>query len=525
MDYNRIYEQLIVNARTKEQTLKENGGYYEVHHIVPRSMGGDDGPNNLVALSYREHFIAHWLLYKIHKTPEMYWAWSMMSCVSGGRENDSYRCTSTEFELIKRQRRDVIKQMAKNPQYDYIYHKFNSKKYFINVDTGEKVLVEKQDYEKYQQHPWKQLTEGRVKIVNIKTGETTSVERGDPLLNSEDWEFMKFLYTSDYHVFVVRHKQQRYRWIFKANDPEFKQTSNQWEVLSTRIVNTDTYENENVYLDDPRLNDKVHWASAYEKHHVFQNKYTGEYKKFYLSDPRRLEECWIGVNKNKVACVNRVTGEKAYKFEKDVVEPWHMIKKAVKNPDGSWPKKTCPYCHKTLVANYHYYKHHEENCEQNPANPNYKPINEEKRLTKGRTYYVNDRGEKLALLKDDPRVLSGEFKSIHQGKVNIQNIQTGETVWVERDDPKLKDPNWQTKFRKGTFPYRNKITGEIRLLETNNPLRQSDQWEPANKGVNAGISRKKQIVTCPYCGAAGNKNSGFSRWHMENCKYKPNVDN
>ena len=92
MDYIRIYNQLIENARKKEQSLlSDKNKYYEVHHITPRSMGGDDGPSNMVALTYREHFIAHWLLFKIYKNPETYWAWNQMSLIGENRKKDPYR--------------------------------------------------------------------------------------------------------------------------------------------------------------------------------------------------------------------------------------------------------------------------------------------------------------------------------------------------------------------------------------------------------------------------------------------------
>lgn len=39
-------------------------GYAETHHILPKCMGGQDNNDNLVSLSAREHFIAHWLLSK-----------------------------------------------------------------------------------------------------------------------------------------------------------------------------------------------------------------------------------------------------------------------------------------------------------------------------------------------------------------------------------------------------------------------------------------------------------------------------
>lgn len=54
--YSR-YEKFI--GCLKEQSVD---GYYELHHIVPRSLGGSDDKSNLVALTARQHFVAHWML-------------------------------------------------------------------------------------------------------------------------------------------------------------------------------------------------------------------------------------------------------------------------------------------------------------------------------------------------------------------------------------------------------------------------------------------------------------------------------
>jgi hypothetical protein len=37
-------------------------GYVEVHHIVPRSLGGSDDASNLIRLTARQHYVAHWML-------------------------------------------------------------------------------------------------------------------------------------------------------------------------------------------------------------------------------------------------------------------------------------------------------------------------------------------------------------------------------------------------------------------------------------------------------------------------------
>lgn len=52
--------------------------YTEVHHIVPRSLGGADTADNLVRLTPREHFLAHWLLFKMHRSPATARAFRLM---------------------------------------------------------------------------------------------------------------------------------------------------------------------------------------------------------------------------------------------------------------------------------------------------------------------------------------------------------------------------------------------------------------------------------------------------------------
>lgn len=63
MNYYKIYENLCSSRKER----KSNKEYCEKHHIVPRCLGGDDSADNLVILTFREHFIAHWLLCKIYK--------------------------------------------------------------------------------------------------------------------------------------------------------------------------------------------------------------------------------------------------------------------------------------------------------------------------------------------------------------------------------------------------------------------------------------------------------------------------
>lgn len=60
-EYKAAYDRLVARAVGR----KHEKGVHERHHIVPRSLGGSNEKSNIVCLTYREHFLAHWLLIKI----------------------------------------------------------------------------------------------------------------------------------------------------------------------------------------------------------------------------------------------------------------------------------------------------------------------------------------------------------------------------------------------------------------------------------------------------------------------------
>lgn len=41
-------------------------GPVEMHHIVPKALGGKNVKSNMVAMTLRQHYIAHWMLWKIY---------------------------------------------------------------------------------------------------------------------------------------------------------------------------------------------------------------------------------------------------------------------------------------------------------------------------------------------------------------------------------------------------------------------------------------------------------------------------
>lgn len=91
----------------KEQTIS---GYYELHHIIPKSSGGSNDKSNLIALTARQHYIAHWLLWKAYGG-NLARAFFMMSSV--GRYQ---RVNSKTYDKARKDYSEQVKiQMANKP--------------------------------------------------------------------------------------------------------------------------------------------------------------------------------------------------------------------------------------------------------------------------------------------------------------------------------------------------------------------------------------------------------------------------
>lgn len=81
----------------KNQTII---GYSETHHIVPRCLGGTDKPSNLIKLTARQHYVAHWMLWKTYSSHKLMHAFIMM--YNSARNQERYIPTSSRiYEKLK----------------------------------------------------------------------------------------------------------------------------------------------------------------------------------------------------------------------------------------------------------------------------------------------------------------------------------------------------------------------------------------------------------------------------------------
>lgn len=94
MNYKKIYNKIILSAKNRAVP----NCYFEKHHIIPKSMGGKDCDKNIVKLTAREHFIAHWLLVKIHNNKQMTYAFF---CMTKQAESKNQRYTSHSFKYAR----------------------------------------------------------------------------------------------------------------------------------------------------------------------------------------------------------------------------------------------------------------------------------------------------------------------------------------------------------------------------------------------------------------------------------------
>lgn len=100
--YTKWYDAIICNARHKSVNPEI---YYEVHHVVPRSLHGDNSKENLVRLTAREHYVCHRLLTKmtigLDKQKMAYAFWRISTANSATKNvritSHAYNAARTEF--------------------------------------------------------------------------------------------------------------------------------------------------------------------------------------------------------------------------------------------------------------------------------------------------------------------------------------------------------------------------------------------------------------------------------------------
>jgi len=146
MNYELQYSKLIKRAKTRKLDC-----YKEVHHIIPRCLGGGDYKDNLVELTAREHFIAHILLLKIYPSEHGLIKAVGMMCISN---NNQDRVSNRMYGWLKKKfsKEQSRSQTGKgNSQFGTIW--------VTNIDKRENLKISPENLNEFSQLGW---TKGRI---------------------------------------------------------------------------------------------------------------------------------------------------------------------------------------------------------------------------------------------------------------------------------------------------------------------------------------------------------------------------
>lgn len=179
MDYQKVYNQIIVRARN-ESREKNKDVYYEAHHIIPKCMGGEGSVRewrthpNIVLLTAREHFIAHWLLSRIH--PENFklaYAFWFMCKQDSTTQQRNITCSSRTYA-------EAVSNLKQTKEHtEKIRQALKGTKIVINPVTNELKHVAKEELEYWVGLGWENTNrqKGTTKVISKRGKASLAAKR------------------------------------------------------------------------------------------------------------------------------------------------------------------------------------------------------------------------------------------------------------------------------------------------------------------------------------------------------------
>ena len=130
--YTKWYNNIIAKSSQRVNL----SGYFEKHHIIPKSLGGSNDKSNLVYLTAKEHFVCHMLLPKMtegtEKSKMVRAAW--MIATMGNKYQTRIKIKSKKYCLLKEEWVNHNKGIPKTEE-----HKAKLGKY-VRTDEHKKAI-------------------------------------------------------------------------------------------------------------------------------------------------------------------------------------------------------------------------------------------------------------------------------------------------------------------------------------------------------------------------------------------------
>lgn len=105
--YQSVHDEIIERAFFRKLAPGIDG--FDRHHICPKSLGGSNDETNLVWLTYREHFLVHWLLTKLHTGKARTKMLNALVAMSMQGSHGKRTYSSWQYEIARRAAREYRK--------------------------------------------------------------------------------------------------------------------------------------------------------------------------------------------------------------------------------------------------------------------------------------------------------------------------------------------------------------------------------------------------------------------------------
>lgn len=171
------YEKLITHAIENPPS-----GRTERHHVLPRAMGGNEDPANLVDLTPKQHFIAHYLLWKAYRNRAMARSFHFFSTIRRrkvySRDYAAYRQDMTMSAETKRKMSVArlgmtFSEETRNKMADSARARTKNRKHSPETKAKMAETARAREAEK-RQRGWTYPDSGRTKIAAAGKGRSVS---------------------------------------------------------------------------------------------------------------------------------------------------------------------------------------------------------------------------------------------------------------------------------------------------------------------------------------------------------------
>jgi len=212
-----LYYHKIISFRKQNMPT----GYTEKHHIIPRSLGGNNDKENIVYLTAREHYVCHLLLMKIYED-----------------NNEAY------FKMVKA---CVMMIFTKTPNQQRIY---NSRMYEMIRMQFSKIQSKSQSGKRNSQF-------GKVWIYNLQLKKSKKIYKNESL--EPGWNYGRII-NFDSFIKKINHKHNKAKLKTKE-DLEFR---NKFNAEKLKIKHQKFTQKQKYYTDLYKLYCKYGWTKLKE---------------------------------------------------------------------------------------------------------------------------------------------------------------------------------------------------------------------------------------------------------------------